>query len=63
MRHLLHNLVQGVFFMCRKNKLLGCVLISFGVGLFLGSVIGSGFWCSCLALGAGVLGIAVIKII
>lgn len=49
--------------MCRKNKLLGCMLVCFGVGLFLGSVIGSGFWCSCLAMGAGILGIAVIKLI
>lgn len=63
MDHLLHILVQGVFFMCRKNKLLGCMLVCFGVGLFLGSVIGSGFWCSCLAMGAGCLGIAVIKLI
>lgn len=49
--------------MCRRNRLLGGILISFGFGLFLGSVIGAGVWCSCLALGAGVLGIAVIKVV
>ena len=59
----LHSLMQGVFFMCRKNKLLGSVLIGFGVGLLLGTVIGSGFWCCCLALGACVLGVVVIKLV
>ena len=49
--------------MCRKNKLLGSVLIGFGVGLLLGTVIGSGFWCCCLALGACVLGVVVIKLV
>ena len=49
--------------MCRKNKLLGGILISFAVGVFLGSVIGSGFWCSCLAICSCGLGITVIRII
>lgn len=49
--------------MCRKNQLLGCILLSFAAGLFLGSLIGSGFWCGCLAICAGGLGIAVIRII
>ena len=49
--------------MCRRNKLLGCVLISFAVGVFLGSLISSGFWCGCLAVCACCLGIAVIRII
>jgi hypothetical protein len=49
--------------MCRRNRFLGGLLISFGFGLFLGSVIGAGFWCSCLAFSAAALGIAVIKAI
>lgn len=49
--------------MCRKNKLLGGILISFAAGVFLGSMIDSGFWCGCVALSACCLGVAVIKII
>ena len=49
--------------MCRKNKLLGSILISFAAGVFLGSMIDSGFWCGCVALCACGLGIAVIRII
>ena len=48
--------------MCRKNQLLGCVLLSFGLGLLLGSLISSGFWCCCLAMGIGGLGFVVLRI-
>ena len=49
--------------MCRRNKLLGSVLISFAVGVFLGSLIGSGFWCGCLSICACCLGIAIIRLV
>ena len=49
--------------MCRKNKLLGWVLISFAVGLFLGSLIDSGFWCGCLAQCACGMALAVIRVV
>lgn len=31
--------------MCRKNHLLGCSILAFGLGLLIGHSISSGFWC------------------
>lgn len=42
--------------MCRKNQLCGCALITFGLGLLIGSWLGAGFMCFCIGVGIMVLG-------
>lgn len=53
--------MQGVFFMCRRDQLLGKLLLAFGLGLLLGTWIGSDFWCCCFGIIAGVLGWMALK--
>lgn len=47
--------------MCRKNKLLGCAVAAFGLGLLLSCLLESGFFCCCLGLGLIVVGIVLAK--
>ena len=56
MKHSLHTIVQGVFFMCRKNQLLGSVLIAFGLGLLIGIRLEGGFLCHCVCFGVIAVG-------
>lgn len=42
----------GGVFMCRRDRLRGCVLMGIGIGLLLGQCLDSWFLCSC---GGGVL--------
>lgn len=42
--------------MCRRNVFWGWVLMAFGLGIFFGTCLEAGFWCSCgtmLIIGAG----------
>ena len=38
--------------MCRKNQLTACCLLTFGIGILIGSSIQSVFWSSLLGFGA-----------
>ena len=49
-KHPLHTIVQGVFFMCRRNQLLGCALLAFGFGLLVGTWLESGLFCCLFGL-------------
>ena len=51
-----HTLVRGVFFMCRKNQLCGCALITFGLGLLIGTWLESGFFSFLIGIGIMALG-------
>ena len=42
--------------MCRRNQLLGMLLVGFGVGLLVAGLFESGFFCGCLGIGAICLG-------
>ncbi len=42
--------------MCRHNLLIGCMSVSFGVGMLIGLWISGDFLCYCLAIGAILLG-------
>ena len=37
----------GGVFMCRRQQLLGCVMLGFGLGLMIGHCLESWFVCSC----------------
>lgn len=37
----------GGVFMCRRQHLLGCVMLGFGIGLMIGHCLTSGFLCLC----------------
>lgn len=43
-------LVQGVFFMCRRNQLAGASLASFGFGLLIATCFESLFFCGCVGV-------------
>ena len=47
--------------MCRRNQLLGLLLVGFGVGLLVACRISAVFWCSCFGLGAVVIGVALLQ--
>ena len=38
--------------MCHRNQLLGCALMSLGVGIFVGTLLSSGFLCCLIGLAA-----------
>ncbi|MBQ6851443.1 MAG: hypothetical protein IJO04_00205 [Oscillospiraceae bacterium] len=42
--------------MCRKNQLLGSVLIAFGLGLLIGIRLEGGFLCHCVCIGVIAVG-------
>lgn len=48
MEYPLHSVVQGVFFMCRRNQLAGGCLTCFGLGLLVATCFESLFLCGCL---------------
>ena len=43
--------------MCRRNQLCGCVLLSLGVGVLIGTWLESGFFCLLVGLLLVFLGI------
>lgn len=47
--------------MCRRNQLLGCVLLAFGLGLLFGTWLKSGLICCLLGLLAILWGFAVCR--
>ncbi len=47
--------------MCRRNQLLGCVLLAFGLGTLFGYWLGQGFLCMCIGCGMLALGFCVLK--
>jgi len=47
--------------MCRRNQLLGCAILTFGVGVLVGTWLESGFFCHLLGLLALFSGIAVCR--
>ena len=50
MQRSLHRICAGGVFMCRRNQLLGCVLLAFGVGLLFGTWLESGLFCHLFGL-------------
>lgn len=42
--------------MCRKNQLCGCALITFGIGLLIGTWLDSGFFSFLIGVGITSLG-------
>ena len=50
MLHPLHKHVQGVFFMCRRNQLMGVALLCFGLGLLVGCRLETGLARICLSV-------------
>ncbi len=36
--------------MCRRNQLIGWILVAFGIGLLVGLRLESGFLCNCIGL-------------
>lgn len=58
--------MQSIYFfggvcMCRKNRLHGCCLLFFGLGLLVGHCLESWFLCCCGGLVLIVLGICVMR--
>jgi len=47
--------------MCRKNQLLGVLLVGIGVGLMIACRASSVFWCTCFGLGAVVFGVTLLQ--
>ena len=47
--------------MCRKNQLMGCNLIAFGLGMLVGFGLESGFWCWVLGVGLIAFGFAALQ--
>ncbi len=47
--------------MCRQNHLWGCVMIAFGIGMFVGTWLEADFLCKCFAVGLTVLGFGFLK--
>ena len=47
--------------MCRNNQLVGCSLISFGLGILVGTILKSGFLCCLIGLGMLVLGFCILQ--
>lgn len=45
--------------MCRRNHLMGWMLITFGLGLLIGFCSEGGFFSCCLAVGAVIAGFLV----
>ena len=42
--------------MCRRNQIIGCAALAFGIGLLIGIWIEGGFWGHCIGfvlIGAG----------
>lgn len=37
--------------MCRRNQLIGCALLAFGLGILIGSYTQTGFITLCLGIG------------
>ena len=53
--------VQGVPYMCRRNQLLGCVFLAFGLGLLTGNWLESGVFCHLFGFLAVFWGVAVCR--
>lgn len=47
--------------MCRRNKLTGCCLICFGLGILIGEWITASFICIIIGFAAVVLGMGVLR--
>ncbi len=47
--------------MCRHNQLWGCILIAFGIGIFVGTWLESGFLCGCFAFGIALVGFCIAR--
>ena len=47
--------------MCRQNQLWGCMLLSFGLGIFVGMLLESSFFSCCFGCGLVVLGLCVVR--
>ena len=47
--------------MCRKNRLHGCCMIAFGVGLIVGHCLESWFLCCCGGIVLLILGCCVMR--
>lgn len=47
--------------MCRHNQLYGCMLLSFGFGILVGTWLSNVFWCHCLGIGLMLFGLAVCR--
>lgn len=51
------DLMQGVLFMCRRNQLLGWILIAFALGLLTGLRLESDFICNCVGFCVAAFGV------
>ena len=47
--------------MCRKNQLLGWIIISFFLGLLIGAQLDWGFWLCLIWIGGIVLGCSMLR--
>ena len=47
--------------MCRRNQLLGCAILTFGVGVLVGTWLESGLFCHLFGFLALFLGIAICR--
>ena len=47
--------------MCRKNRVLGWAMMSFGTGILLGFCLGSWFWCILCSLSLIAMGFLILN--
>lgn len=47
--------------MCRRNHLLGCCVLAFGLGVLVGLSLESGFFCFCGAIGLIIFGMCLLR--
>jgi hypothetical protein len=47
--------------MCRRNQILGMLLIGLGAGLMIACRVESSFWCTCFGLGGILVGVGMLQ--
>ena len=47
--------------MCRHNQAIGCALMSFGLGVLIGSLLTSGFFSFVIGIGSLILGFLLLQ--
>jgi hypothetical protein len=52
--------LQGVFFMCRRNHLRGCLCLGVGIGMFVGYTLES--WLISTAVGLGLISLGLLTL-
>ena len=47
--------------MCRRHQLMGCTLLTFGLGLLIGIWVEGGFWAHCLGFAFIIFGFSMAR--